>query len=116
MALIKISGVEIPTPSDYSVGIQDINKVERNARADMIGERIATKRKIELSWKTLTPSQLSIVLNLVAPLFFSVEYLDPMTNGVKVGTFYAGDRNCSMLSFVNGAPKYRDLKFNIIER
>lgn len=116
MALIKIGGVELPAPSTYDVGIMDINKVERNARGDMIGERIATKRKIELSWKSLTQSELSSILNVVSPLFFSVEYIDPKDKAVRVGTFYAGDRNCPMLSFINGVPKYKDVKFNVIER
>lgn len=68
--MIKINGVEIPTPSDYSVGIQDISKAERNANGTMIMERIATKRKIELVWKYLSKEDLSKVLNAVSPVFF----------------------------------------------
>ena len=36
MSLIIIDGVEIPAPSEYSVGIQDISKAERNANGTMI--------------------------------------------------------------------------------
>ena len=115
MALIKINGVEISTP-DCTPNIMDINKMERNARGDMIGERITTKRKLELSWKFLRQQELSQILNLVAPLFFQVEYVDPQEGGLKTGTFYAGDRSCPMLSFTNGVPLYKDVKFNIIER
>ncbi len=114
--LIKINGVGIPAPSDYTVGIQDISKAERNAVGSMIIERIATKRKIELSWKYLDRTSLSIVLNAVADVFFTVEYIDPQDNAVKVGTFYCGDRKSGMLDFKNGIPRYKDVGFNLIER
>lgn len=116
MALIKINGVEIPTPSDYNVGIQDISNAERNANGTIIIERIATKRKIEINWKSLSKDNVSRVLSLVSPVFFYVEYVDPQDNGVRTGTFYSGDRSCGALSFINGVIKYKDIKFNLIER
>lgn len=115
MALIKINGVEIPTPSEYNVGIQDISNAERNANGTMIIERIATKRKIELGWSYLTKDEISRILNAVSPVFFTVQYLDPQ-QGVKTGTFYCGDRGIPMLIFNNGIPRYKDIKFNLIER
>jgi len=116
MALIKINGVEIPTPSEFSVGIQDISKAERNAAGTMVIERIATKRKIELSWKYLSKEELSQILTAVSPVFFTVEYPDPQTGTNRIGTFYCGDRSCSMLDFKNGIPRYKDVSFNLIER
>lgn len=115
-ALIKINGVELPTPSDYTVGIQDLSKAERNANGTMIIERIATKRKIELGWKFLSKEELSNLFNLVAPVFFTVNYIDPQAGGNKTGTFYSGDRNAGALDFVNGNIRYKDIKFSIIER
>jgi hypothetical protein len=116
MSLIRINGADIPAPSDYSVGIQDISKAERNANGTMIIERVATKRKIELSWKYLDKDQLAQVLNAVSPVFFEVTYVDPQDNGIMTGTFYCGDRKCGMLDFKNGAPRYKDVQFNLIER
>ncbi len=114
--MIKINGVELPTPSDYTVGIMDLSKAERNSKGTMIIEHITTKRKIELAWKYLTKEDLSIVLNLVSPVFFTVEYIDPQDNGKKTGTFYAGDRSAGALDFINGIIKYKDIKFNLVER
>lgn len=116
MALIKIEGVDIPTPSEYSVGIQDISKAERNANGTMIIERIATKRKIELSWNYLSKEQLAQVLNAVSGVFFQVTYVDPQDNATRTGTFYAGDRKCGMIDFRDGVPRYKDVSFNLIER
>jgi hypothetical protein len=113
---IKINGVDLPSPSEYAVGIQDISKAERNANGTMIIERVATKRKIELSWKYLDKDQLAQVLNAVSPVFFEVTYIDPQDNGIMTGTFYCGDRKCGMLDYKNGVPRYKDVQFNLIER
>lgn len=114
--MIKIDGKEIPTPSDYSIGIQDISKAERNARGDMIIERITTKRKIELGWKYLSKSNLQLLMNAVSPVFFQVEYLDPQTNSRQTGTFYSGDRNVGALDYIDGDIRWKDIKFNVVER
>lgn len=106
----------MPTPSEYNVGIMDLSKAERNVRGDMIIERIATKRKIELGWSYLTGVQYSMILNLVDPVFFSVVYFDPKDNTMKLGTFYSGDRAAPMMRFDNGVANWKDVKFNLIEK
>lgn len=114
--MIRIDGVVIPTPSDYQIGIMDLSKAERNALGTMIIERIATKRKIELSWNYLSKENLSLLFNLVSPVFFEVVYIDPQNGGNKTGTFYAGDRTAGALDYNNGNIRYKDIKFNLIER
>ncbi|MBC8588100.1 DUF6711 family protein [Paratissierella segnis] len=114
--MIKIDGVVIPTPSDYIVGIMDLSKAERNARGTMIIERVTTKRKLELAWKYLSKVQLSDLFNRVSPVFFEVEYIDPQDNGIKSGTFYAGDRKAGAIDFINGNIRYKDISVNLIER
>ncbi|MBE1554811.1 DUF6711 family protein [Sporosarcina limicola] len=114
--MLNVNGVAIPTPSDYSVGILDISKAERNARGDMIIERITTKRKLEVGWRYLSKSDLQKVMNAVSPVFFKVEYLDPQTNSRKTGTFYAGDRNVGALDYMDGNIRWKDCKFSLIEK
>lgn len=114
--MIKINGVDIPTPSDFTVSIMDISKAERNANGTMIIERIATKRKLELSWKFLSKENLGKILKAVSPVFFAVIYLDPETSTTKTGTFYAGDRKAGALDYRNGKIRYKDIGFNLIER
>lgn len=114
--MIKINGVEIPTPSDYQVSIQDISNAERNANGTMIIERVATKRKVELAWAYLSKQDLSAILNYISPVFFIVDYIDPQDGGLKTGTFYSGDRSAGALSYINNEIKWKDIKFNLVER
>jgi hypothetical protein len=117
LALINVRGTDLPTPSGYSVGVQDIVKFDRNANGDAIGERIAIKTKIELSWKTLTAAQVSTVLSLFqSSFFFTVIYMDPVLNANKTATFYVGDRKTPMLDFISGVPRYKDIGFNLIQK
>ncbi|WP_010498548.1 DUF6711 family protein [Paenibacillus elgii] len=114
-AIIKVGNVELPSPSDMQIAIQDIKKAERNAKGNLISELITTKRKIELSWSFLTATQLQTLLTAVAPNTFSVTYLDPLTNASRTGTFYAGDRKVGVIDFRAGVPRYKEIKFNLIE-
>lgn len=116
MALITINGVNVPTPSDIQIGIMDISNAQRNANGLMIIERIATKKKISISYTYLSATDLSNILNAVKAVFYNVTYLDPVTNTYVTGSFYSGDRNLGMIDFQNGVPRYKDLKFDLIER
>lgn len=114
--MIKINGVIIPTPSDYTVGIMDLSKGERNAKGTIIIERIATKRKLELSWDFMKKETLKEILTLISTVFFEVEYIDPQTNSIKSGTFYVGNRKAGALDYIRGNIRYKDVSFNLIER
>ena len=114
--MIKINSVTIPTPSSFQVGVMDINKAERNANGKMIMERIATKRKLELSWNYLSQSDSASLLQKVTSLFFTVEYPDIQTGALRTGTFYVGDRTAGAISYVGGVMKYKDVKMNFIEQ
>ena len=114
--MIKIDGWTIPTPSSYTVGIQDLSKAERNAKGTMVKELIATKRKLEMTWKYLPNDQLSQLLQAVQENFFEVEYPDPQDGTMRTGTFYAGDRKVGALDYRNGEIRWIDVQFNVIER
>ncbi|WP_028609736.1 DUF6711 family protein [Paenibacillus harenae] len=116
MALLKINGADLPTPSGYIVTKQDIVKAERNARGTMIKELIASKDKIDLTWIYLTPAQLSQLLAAVSANFFNVTYLEPQSGTNRTATFYAGDRSAPAMDFINGVMRWKDIKFNLIER
>ncbi|MEH7391776.1 DUF6711 family protein [Bacillus sp. JJ1474] len=114
--MLEINNIPIPTPSSFQVGIMDLSKAERNAQGDMLIDRIATKRKIELNWKFLGANELSKILQLINSVYFFVKYPDPMTGRLEMKTFYVGDRNIPMFSYRNGKPVWNDIKFNFIEK
>jgi hypothetical protein len=116
MALVMINGVALPTPTEFQVGIMDISKAERNANGMMIIERVATKRKLFLTYSYATASDASAILKAVSPTFYTVTYQDPQDRTMKSGSFYCGDRNIGMVDYINGIPRYKDLTFNLIER
>lgn len=116
MALIVINGVSVPTPSSYDVSINDLSIANRNSLGQMIIERIATKRTLQVSWQYLTASQCSQVLQAVSPTFYDITYLDPQTGNNRTSSFYCGDRSIGMIDFVGGVARYKDVKFTLIER
>lgn len=113
--MLKIDGVVMPTPTDIQQGIMDLSDAKRNTKGDMRIQRIATKRKFELSWGYLSKEDLRKLFNAVSPIMFEVEYIDPLDDAKKTGSFYAGDRNVSVLDYIDGNIRYKDAKFNIIE-
>lgn len=115
MALITVNGVAISTPSDLQVGYFDISKAERNANGRMIIERIATKKKLFLTYSFLTESQTATLLKAVSPTTYSVTFENPETNSLETGTFYTGDRNLGFVDYHNGVARYQDITFNMIE-
>jgi hypothetical protein len=115
MALITIGGEALPTPTEFQIGYQDISKAERNANGKMMIERIATKRKLFLTYSYLTESDLAFILRKVAPAYFSVTYVDAQTQTKKSGSFYCGDRNVGFVDYIKEKPRYKELTFNLIE-
>jgi hypothetical protein len=116
MALIKINGVALPTPTALEVGIMDISKAERNAKGKMIIERVATKRKLFFTYSFLNEDDASTVLRAVSPTFYNVTYFDPQEKTMKSGSFYCGDRQLGMVDYIDGVPRFKDLSFDLIER
>jgi len=114
--MVKINGFQLPTPSTYQIGIMDLSRAERVASGYLMLERIATKRKLELTWLYLEAASLSEVLTAVSPTSFIVEYFDPQTNSVKTGEFYCGDRGVESFDYRNGKIRWKNIRFNLIER
>ena len=115
--MYKVNGVAMPTPKSFTVNISDLDgESNRNANGDLIRDRIATKRKLEIEYPPLDPSDISLILKAISPVFISVEYPDPQEGGFITKTMYAGDKSSPMYSIINGQPKWSGLKFNLIER
>lgn len=115
--MLKINGVTIADPSDMKVDIADLDgETNRNAKGELIRDRIAVKRKISLEFPPLNASEMSELLNQVKDVFFDVTYPDPMTGGVRTSKFYVGDRTAPALRYKNGQVYWAGLSMNLIER
>ena len=117
MAILKINGVAIPDPSEFSVDIMDIDdETTRNAKGDLIRNRIATKRKLNCQWPPCGNAEMSTILKAVKNVFFTVEYPDPMEGIRLTKTFYVGDRQMPVYSVIDGVVQWEGLSMNFIER
>lgn len=113
---MKINGVKIKTPQEMQVTINDIDgETTRNARGDMVRDRIAVKRKISLKFPPLTDGEIQTILRATADEFFNVEYIDPL-EGQTAKTFYVSDRTAPIYSRHKNFRYWKDLSFNLIER
>lgn len=114
--MLKINGTTIKTPSKMEIGLMDIDgETNRNARGEMIRDRIATKRKISCEWPAMSQSEASALLNAVKDTFFSIEFPDPR-DGIITKTCYVGDRSIPMYRNINGQILWESIKMNFIEK
>ncbi len=114
--MLKVNGVAIAAPSNYEVTIQDLDgESNRNASGNMIRDRIAVKRKINLEWPPLNQGEISTLLNAVKDTFFTVTFPDPQ-QGMITKTMYVGDRTVPAYMYINGEVKWSNLKMNFIEK
>lgn len=118
MALLTINGVAVKTPSKFSVTTSDLDgETTRNAKGELIRDRIAVKKKLECEWPPLTQSEMSTLLGAVTNVFFTVTYLDPHL-GETTRTMYVGDRSAPMYRYGNGRGDilWESVKMNFIEK
>ncbi len=117
--MLKIGETAIADPSAFSVDIHDIDgETLRNAKGNLIRDRVAVKRKLNLEWPALTMAEISTILSLVTAAFFDVTYPDPLTGSEEeTKTFYVGDRSTPLLrKNYNGQYLWEGLKMNFIEK
>lgn len=93
---LKINGVDIAsTPSSFQVTVLDLDDGEasvRTADGKMNRDRIAVKRKIEMTWGPTNWADTSAILRAIENEFFEFTYPDPATGRFETKTFYVGDR------------------------
>lgn len=114
--MLSINGVAIATPKVFEVAVSDLDgESNRNANGELIRDRIAVKRKINLEWCPLTQAEIQTLLNAVSSVFFTVTFPDPMS-GMITKTMYVGDRTAPAYQYVNDEVKWQGLKMNFIEK
>ena len=114
--MISINGVKVATPKTYEPTISDLDgESNRNANGELVRDRIAVKRKLNLEWGPLTQNEIQILLSAVSSVFFTVTFPDPQL-GMVTKTMYVGDRTAPAYQYINGEVKWQGLKMNFIEK
>lgn len=117
MAMLRVDGVDLPTPTSYTSDFEELSKAERNANGMMIKEVIAYKYKLSVTWKKLTQEELTMLMNVKRKNFFTLEFIDMDSGRPRTGTFYAGTPTASAMEYRNGrVDQWLDVKMNFIER
>lgn len=118
MAMITVDGAEMPCPSVFEWGLQDVSASEsgRTDDAMMHKNRVAQKRKISLQWNGLDWATTSLILQAFNPEYINVKYPDMMSGKYETRTFYVGDRIAPVKWWWIGNQRLESLNFEIIER
>jgi hypothetical protein len=115
LSLIQIDGVDLLTPQKFSVTLSDLDgETNRNAKGELVRDRIAVKRKLSLQYQPLTTAQISSVLSKITNVYFQCTFLDPLLGANYTGTFYVGDRTAPLYNTAQGL--WESITMDFIEK
>lgn len=116
--MIKINGVDMPTPTELTWSKSDIDSSKSGRAADgkMHRDRIGSKVKLNLKWNFLSDADMSKLLKAVLPTFFNCTYPDAETGVSETKTFYVGDRSTPAYAAQGGVCGWSGVEMNFIEQ
>jgi hypothetical protein len=116
VADIIIAGTQVTRPAEVKVGRFDLTKSGRTASGRMVMEVIATKRRVDVTWKYLPDPDLQTILNVLAANkpFFELQY--PDAGGQQTMICYAGDINTSLWHTRGGVRYWEEVSTSFIEQ
>lgn len=114
--MLKIAGVLVKAPTDLKIGRFDLTKSGRTASGKMVMELIATKKRVDITWKMLPDNELQKIIDTITANkpFFSLEY--PDAGGTKTMTCYSGDIVTSLWHTKNGVRYWEEVSIPFIEQ
>ena len=90
-------------------------KTGRGADGGMLGDIIAYKTTLTISWPPLSQAEAAVIDAAVTPSFFSVTYKE-VGGAPRTGTFYADAPAYPVYSYVNGVSTYQGVQVQLIEK
>lgn len=113
-----IDGVEMPCPSKFEIGIQDIS--DPDAGRDLSGRmwkgKVAQKITIDVAYPYPLPETVATVLNAIEPEYINVTFEHPRTRANTTIECYVGDRSAPVKFWWVNNQRYETLSFKLIER
>ena len=115
---LTVDGVEMPCPSSFSWGLQDVSAGESGRTDDAImhKNRVAQKIKIGLTWNGMDWQTTAKIMQAFDPEYISVRYPDMKSGQYETRTFYVGDRSAPVKWWFRGKQIIEQISFDIIER
>lgn len=119
MALIKIDGVDMPDPYQYTVPMGDLDSSDSAHSESGIRFRNRIRQgitRLELGWR-INGEDAATLLAAIEPSMVNVEYLDPRM-GIKTANMSVEDRSCSLLNLKSSDDPNENLweiGFNLVE-
>lgn len=113
---IKLNGVAIKTPTEFSMERYVLTKAGRLTSGKMTAEVVARKRKFLLRYSVIKQSELEPILQVLedGPFFFTLEF--PDRGEIRTATVYAGAVKNKI--FQQAAPDWlhTEVEFDLIEQ
>ena len=116
--MLKVDGKNIPCPSIFEWGLQDVSAPDSGRTEDTLMQknRVGQKRTISLAWNGKNWTEISEILKAFNPEYIEVTYPDMMSGQYETRTFYVGDRKSNVVMWTVGKKIMEKVSFDIIER
>ena len=88
----------------------------RDLTGDLRRNRVATKRRLDITCVPLTAEKASMILSLIMPEWVTVEYYDPQVGGAVTKTMYSNNNPATFLIRKGGVELWNGITFPLIER
>lgn len=118
----KIDGVDITPYIAYGGFKWQRSDVDgpgagRDLTGDLRRNRVATKRRLDITCRPLKSEEASLVLSLIMPEWVSVDYFDPQQGSVITKRMYSNNNPASFLfRKPNGTEWWNGITFPLIEK
>ena len=116
MTRILIDGVLLPSPDSFGVEYKPIGSFERNANGNLVGDLVATKVALAVSWRMLDDADFKRVLAYAKPLFANVEYYDPADGARRQKLMHSVPGGGKVAKDAGGQIWWKDVSCYFIER
>lgn len=117
MAVLKVNGETIPSPTEMKITLVEVGSGDvRSASGALVRDVLAVKRRLTLRWAHVAQAELSELLGAVSGTAFQAEYPDPVTRSTRTAMFRAGDVSAGVLRMADGIPIWTDVSMEWIER
>ena len=123
--ILTINGVSVPDPARGGVQITDEPIWSENTGRDvnsgkMLGDIVAWKKTVQITWPPLTFSEVSQILNAIKVTgknpFYAIKYYDTSTSSFTTITVYSGNLQRTIESISRAYKKQSGVTVTFIEQ